>query len=207
MKKIKLTLFLILLPLTLFAETIEFRADSMSGTVSEIDTYTRLEGNAFVKTDSIELFADKIEITGTNYRTIIAKGKISGSYNEAGLTFECDSLTYDRETEIAILKGNVKMVDTENEVDLKAEFVEYNQKTEVALIQIDVEIIKEDSICTSAYATYKKNIQILELNGSPKITQKDDIFTAHEIIFNLDTEEITLIGKVQGTVTDEGDSE
>ncbi len=207
MKKTKLTFIFLFFTLSIFAETIEFKADSMSGTVSEKDNSTILEGNAFVKTNAIELHADSIEIRGTNYRTIIASGNISGVYSEEGFSFQCDSLTYDRKTEIAILKGSVKMIDTENNVDLKAEFIEYNQNTETALIQIDVEIIQDDSVCTSAFAVYRKNDQILELNGSPKITQKDDVFSAHEIIFNLETEKITLIGKVQGTVTDEGEKE
>ncbi len=188
-----------------YGETITFSANAMSGTVNDSNDYTRLSGNAFVKTDSIELRANEIEMNGEDYRYIVASGNVSGTYSEAGFTFECDSIRYDREEEIAILEGSVTMVDTENDVTLKAEFVEYNQNTEVALIQIDVEILQDESVCTAAFALYRKNMQILELSGSPKITQGEDIFQAHEIIFNLDSEEITLIGQVQGTVTEASD--
>ncbi len=185
-----------------YAETITFSANSMNGTVNDNANYTRLIGNASVTTDAMELNADEIELTGDDYRYIIASGDVSGVYSEAGFTFSCDSIRYDRETKIAILEGTVSMVDTENDVDLKAQFIEYNQTTEVALIQINVEIIQGESFCTAAFALYRKESQILELSGSPKITQGEDIFQAHEIIFNLETEEITLVGRVQGTVTD-----
>ncbi len=190
-----------------YSETITFSANAMSGTVNDNNDYTKLTGNAFVKTDSIELRANEIEMNGEDYRYIVASGSISGTYSEAGFTFECDSIRYDREEEIAILEGGVTMIDTENDVTLKAEFVEYNQNTEIALIQIDVEILQDESVCTAAFALYRKSLQVLELSGSPKITQGDDIFQAHEVVFNLDTEEITLIGKVKGTVTESSDEE
>ncbi len=190
-----------------FSETITFSANAMSGTVNDNVDYTRLSGNAFVQTESMELKASEIELNGEDYRYIEASGSISGTYSEAGFTFTCDSIRYDREEKIAILEGNVTMVDTENDVDLKAHFIEYNQNTEVALIQIDVEIVQGESVCTSAFALYRKEIQILELSGSPKIMQGDDIFQAHEIIFNLNTDEISLIGSVQGTVSDSSNSD
>ncbi len=188
-----------------FSQTITFSADSMSGTVNNTNDVTVLRGNAYVKTESIELSADEIELSGDNYRYVRATGNIEGVYSQAGFTFECDSILYDKEAEIAILEGSVSMIDTENDVNLQAEFVEYNQNTEVALIQIDVTITKDESICTSAFALYRKDIQILELSGSPKVTQAEDVFQSHEIIFNLETEEITLIGNVQGSIieTDE----
>jgi len=82
------------------------------------------------------------------------------------------------------------------------EYVEYNQATETALIQINVEITQENSVCTSAFAVYRKKIQMLELSGSPRVTESDNVFRAQEIVFNLDTKEITLDGKVSGTVID-----
>ncbi len=202
-----LIIFYIFCVKTIFSETITFSANSMSGTISDSDNYTRLSDNAVVNTDSMDLQADDIELNGEDYRYIVATGNISGTYSDAGFTFECDSLRYDRESKIAILEGNVSMVDTENDVALKAELIEYNQNTEVAVIQINVEITQDKSVCTAAFALYRKDIQILELSGSPKITQEDDIFQAHEIVFNLETEEITLIGNVQGTVIDESSDE
>lgn len=184
------------------AETINFYADSMSGSTSDNNEYTKLSGNAYIETETMELKADTIEMSGTDYRYIKATGNVNGTYTEGGFVFTCNSINYDRDTEIAVLEGMVYMDDTENDVQLEAEFIEYNQTTEIALIQIAVQILQDKSVCTAAFALYRKELQILELSGSPKIVQGDDIFQAQEIIFNLDTEEITLVGKVHGTVTD-----
>lgn len=189
------------------AETISFYANSMSGSTSDNNEYTQLSGNAYIKTDSMELRADEIEMKGTDYRYIIATGNVNGTYTDGGFAFTCNNINYDRDTEVAVLEGTVSMDDTENDVQLEAEFIEYNQKTEIALIQIAVKIVQDESICTSAFALYRKELQILELSGSPKIVQGDDIFQAQEIIFNLDTEQITLVGKVHGTVTDSKDTD
>lgn len=202
-KKLPLcALFLFTFPFFSSGETISFYSDSMSGSTSDNNEYTQLVGNAYIKTDSMELKADTIEMSGSDYRYIEAVGNVNGSYTEGGFAFTCNSINYDRETEVAVLEGAVSMDDTENDVQLEAEFIEYNQITETAHIQIGVKIVQDESVCTSTFALYRKELQILELSGSPKIVQGDDIFQAQEIVFNLDTEEITLVGKVHGTVTD-----
>ena len=43
------------------------------------------------------------------------------------------------------------------------------------------------------------------MTGNPQVVQGENTFRAQEIILNLDTDEITMDGRVQGTVTEEGD--
>ena len=188
----------------LFAQEdkILFSAQSMSGRTGKDNETTLLTGNASIKTKDLELNADSIRLSGSEYRSIQARGAVSGTYIEGGFTFSCNSLKHDRETEITVLEGAVSMFDTENDVHVRAEYIEYNQKTETALIQINVEITQEESVCKSAFALYRKKIKILELSGSPQVAEKENIFRAQEIVFNLDTKEITLDGKVSGSVTD-----
>ncbi len=50
----------------------------------------------------------------------------------------------------------------------------------------------------------EKKEQMLELNGSAKVVQDDDTFSAQAITFNMDTEEILMEGNVRGSVTDDG---
>lgn len=183
-------------------DTIVFSASSMTGSTSETNEYTRLQGGARIQTNTLDIKADSIQLSGSNYRSIIAEKNVEGADTEGGFTFTCNSLRYDRETKITVLEGAVAMHDTKNDVHVKAEYVEYNQATETALIQINVEITQEKSVCTSAFAVYRKKIQMLELSGSPRVTEGDNVFRAQEIVFNLDTKEITLDGKVSGTVID-----
>lgn len=184
------------------ATTITFSANSMKGKTGSKSESTTLNGNAWIKTDDIDIKADTIELSGEDFRNINANGNVVGDSSKDGFTFTCDSLRYDRQTEIIYLEGNVVLNDTQNDVIAKAQFIEYDQKTEIALMQIGVELKQKDSVSTAALAVYRKAQQILEMTGSPKIVQKDDTFKAQEITFNLKTEEITLDGRVRGTVTD-----
>lgn len=183
------------------AEEITFTADKMKGSTGETE-YTKLSGNAFIKTESMEIKADEIILSGKDFRFINATGNVSGKSVESEFDFSSQQMEYDRETEIAVLKGNVSMIDTKNEINASAQIIEYNQKTEVAYMQISVKLVQKDNTCTGANAIYKKKEQTLELSGTPQIIKDKDTFKANEIFMNLETEEIILDGKVRGSVTD-----
>ena len=44
--------------------------------------------------------------------------------------------------------------------------------------------------------------KLLDLSGNPKIIRDTDTFSAQEITLNMETEEITLDGKVRGSVVE-----
>lgn len=190
-----------------FAEEITFSADKMNGSTGENSEYSKLSGNAFIKTESMEIRADEIILSGKDFRFINATGNVSGKSIESEFDFSCQQMEYDRETEIAILKGNVSMIDTKNEINASAQIIEYNQKTEVAYMQINVKLVQKNNTCTGANAIYKKKEQTLELSGTPQIIKDKDNFKANEIFMNLETEEIILDGKVRGSVSDTSNGE
>ena len=187
-------------------EQIAFSAAVMSGTAGDKNSATTLKGNAKVKTENMEIAADQIELYGKDFRYIKATGSVSGKNTETKMDFSCKRLTYDRKTKVSKLEGGVEFIDVENEVKAKAGLVEYDQDKEIAVMQIQVTILQKDNVCTSAYAVYKKNEQVLELSGNPKIVQNDDTFRAQTIELDLDSQDIKLIGKVQGSVSTEDDN-
>lgn len=191
----------------LFAEKITFSADSMSGIAGDKATKTSLIGHAFVKTADMEISADEITLDGDDFRFITAVGTVSGKNTKSNMDFTCGKMSFDRTTEVALIEDTVHLVDNENNVTIDAQLIEYNQKTEIAVMQINVTLKQKDNTCTSAYAVYRKKAQMLEMSGNPKIVQGDDTFRAQEITLNLDTQEITLDGRVSGTVTDSKKSE
>lgn len=207
MKQTLLTLALLAISSLLFAENIVFKADSMSGKAGSKTDATVLKGSAFVQTETMEISADSIELNGENFRYIVATGSVSGKITESQMEFSCGKVRYDRTTKIARLEDSVHLVDTKNDVSADAQLIEYNQNTEIAVMQISVKLIQKNNTCTSAYAIYRKNDQMLEMSGNPKIVQGEDTFRAQEITLNLDSQEITLDGRVSGTVTDTKKSE
>ena len=167
--------------------------------------YTTLSGGATIKTASMEIQADTIELYGTDFRFIKAEGSVRGVQQEEGLEFSCTTMEYDREEKIALFSGNVVLQDKENEVVAKAKRIEYRELSAIAIMQVAVELTKDESLCTCAFALYRKDEKLLEMTGNPQVVQGNDSFRAQEIVFNLDTEEITLEGGVKGKVTETGE--
>lgn len=195
--------FLTLFLPSAFCEKIIFSANSMSGTVGDKSDSTTLSGEAYVLTESMEISADKITMSGKDFRFIEAEGSIIGKNMESELEFTCNRLKYDRETKIANLSDTVNLTDVKNNVTAKAQLIEYNQNTDIAVMQIDIELKQKDNTCTGVYAVYRKNDQMLELSGNAQIKQGPDTFRAQEITLNLTSQEITLDGRVKGSIVDE----
>lgn len=184
-------------------DKITFSGDSMQGRVSNEDNNnsTILSGNANIKTSSMTIEADSIELCGKDFSIIKAKGNISGTNSESELQFEADSLEYNQETKIVLLSGNVELKDLKNDVSAKAQYIEYDQNSDVAIMQVEVELTQKSNICTGAYSIYRKKEQILELTGNASVKQGEDLFRAQSIKFNMDTEEIQMEGNIRGSVT------
>lgn len=187
---------------SLFAEKIIFSANNMTGKSGDSNTTTTLSGNGYIKTESMEIQAENIELSGEDYRYIKANGNVKGKNLEANMDFTCDSLEYDRETKIAKLQGNVDLLDVENEVKAQAQMISYDQNSDIAVLQVKINLTQKDNVCSGSYAVYYKKDQILELSGNAQIKQKEDTFRAQHITLNMETQDITLGGNVKGTVTD-----
>ncbi len=185
---------------------ITFSADRMSGTSGKKNGRTSLSGNASVTVGTLEISGDTIELSGKDFRFVKASGKVSGKDEEKGFTFSADSLSYDRDTEIASFVGSAVLTDTKNEVDCSAGYISYNQKTEVAFLQVDVKLKRRRISCESGFALYRRELSLLDLTGSPQVTRGEDRFAADRISVELETEKITLDGSVTGTLKDEKES-
>lgn len=188
------------------SEKITFSGDSMQGSVaneksSKKKNYTQLSGNAFVKTSTMEIHADSIELTGDDFNKIKARGNISGVNSESELSFKAQELEYDQDTKLVVLSGDVELKDEKNDVTAKAQVIEYDQNTDVAVMQIDVELTQKQNVCSGAYSVYRKKEQTLELSGNATVKQKTDTFRAQIIKFNMETEEIEMDGNIRGSIT------
>ncbi len=185
-----------------FAEKIVFSANKMTGQAGNSNTTTNLSGNAYIKTSSMEIQADEVELSGDDYRYIKATGNVSGKNLEANMDFTCNSLEYDRTTKIAELKDNVKLIDKDNDVKADAQIIVYDQDAEIAVLQVKVNLTQKDNVCSGSYAVYYKKTQLLEISGNAQVKQNEDVFRAQYITLDMDTQDITLGGNVKGKVTE-----
>ena len=203
---IKITLLIVLININILYATkskIKFSASSMQGSIKEGQNSTSLTGNAVVMVDTMEIKADRIEIYGKDYRYLKATGAVTGEDKEKGFSFSSNFMQYDRDKEIATFFGKTELNDTKNDVKITSEHIEYNQKAETMLMQFDVKILRKEITCTSMFAMYNRKSSALNLTGRPVVTKSKDTFQAAKIAVNLDTEDISLEGRVSGNVVEE----
>jgi lipopolysaccharide export system protein LptA len=172
----------------------------MSGTRALGRETTILTGNAEVRSDSILLRADRIEIQGDDNQFIDCIGNVWGIEEDKNILFYTDRLRYDRTLKIARLEGSSTLEDRENEIVARGRFIEYDDGNEIAVFQISVRLFKEDMVCRSEYAVYNRKEKLLDMTGFPIVYKKDDEFRADKIRVDLDTDDVTMEGSVSGTI-------
>jgi len=161
---------------------------------------TILIGNAEVRSDNLLLRADRIEIHGEDKQFVECIGNVWGHEEDKDILFYTDRLRYDRRKKVARLEGNASLEDRENEVVARGRFIEYDDQNELAVFQIAVRLFKDDMVCRSEYAIYRRKEKLLDLSGFPVVYKKDDIFRADRIRVDLDTDDVIMEGSVSGTI-------
>ena len=182
---------------------ITFSADSVTASVSKNKKTTNLLGNAVIRVEALELFADKIEIFGEDYRFVYASGSVKAEDKKNNYTFTADLIKMDRKEDLVLMFGKLELNDTKNDVRITAENIEYNKNTEIMIMRFNVNITNKDIVCTAISALYNRKNSTLDLTGLPAVKKGGDEFKAAKISVNLDTEDISLDGRVSGTVHEE----
>jgi lipopolysaccharide export system protein LptA len=188
------------LALPLAAETFSFKADKMAGSRSSGRETLVLSGNAEVRSDSLLLKAERIEIQGKDNEFIDCSGNVWGLEEAKEIVFQTDRLRYDRTLKIARLEGNSTLEDRSNGVVVKSRFIEYNDTSEVGVFQVAVRLFRETIVCRSEYAVYRRADHLLDLSGFPIVFKEDDEFRAERIRVDLETEDVSMEGEVSGSV-------
>ena len=182
------------------ADTLTFRADKVSGSKALGRETTILVGNAEVRSDNLILLAERIEIQGDDNQFIICSGGVKGREEEKEIYFQADRLRYDRKLKISRLEGNSTLEDKKNKLVARGRFIEYDDQSEITVFQISVKLFKDDMVCRSEYAVYRRTEKLLDLSGFPIVYKKDDEYRADRIRVDLDTDHVTMEGAVSGTI-------
>jgi lipopolysaccharide export system protein LptA len=199
MRRILVLLLLVMTPL-LFADTFSYAGDSATTVLAEGSQHALLTGHAQVKTQDLRITADNIELFGKDFIYAQCRGNVRVVDTRRGLDLTSQELFYDRDRKVARIKGNAVMSDLKNEMVVKGGFIEDRDTEQITIVQIGVRIFKKDIVCRAEFAKYWREKKILELSGMPWVSKASDIYQAARITINLDTEDISLEGDVQGTI-------
>lgn len=188
-------------------EELRFGSDRTSISFAEGRERTFLSGNAWIRSDSMYIQAEEIELYGEDFRFAVCRGDISVTDDEQGIFLTAEQLFFDRELDISRAEGNALMEDRKNEIVVKGGFLEHRSEDDLTLIQVGVRILGEDLTTRSEFARYRRDTEILELSGLPVVFYKGDEYRATRITIDLENDEITLSRGVEGRITTDADDE
>lgn len=189
------------------AESLIFGCDQSESSFAEHNKRSTLIGNAYVRTDTLDINADQIELYGNDYRFASCSGKVSIHNTKENFLITSEKLLYDNERKEATVTGNAILKDVDNDMIIKGEYIKSFEETSITLIQIKVRIINEDLVCRSEFAEFNSDTNRLVLTGDPVVYKGDDIFKASRISINLDNNDIVMEGKVEGNISEEESSD
>jgi lipopolysaccharide export system protein LptA len=198
-----LVLFLAADPARADTQTFTYSGDSMSTVLAEGNQQALLSGHARVDTEDLRITADQILLFGKDFVYAQANGNVHVVDTKRGIDLRSQSLFYDRDRKISRITGDAVMADVKNELVVKGGFIEDRDNEKLTIVQIGVRIFKKDIVCRAEFAKYWRDKKLVELSGMPWVSRKDDVYQAARITINLDTEDISLEGDVQGTIQSE----
>jgi len=184
-------------------QTFTYAGDAMSTILAEGNQQAVLNGHARVDTEDLRITADQIRLFGKDFIYAQCSGGVHVVDSKRGIDLKSEHLFYDRDRKISRVTGDATMADVKNEMVVKGGFIEDRDPEKLTIVQIGVRILKKDLVCRAEFAKYWRDKKLLELSGMPWVSRKSDIYQAARITINLDTEEISLEGDVQGTIQSE----
>lgn len=206
--RVKLFVYIILF-VTFFvgADEYQFSGDSSFSVIREGEEETRIEGNVEILSSERQILADLIRIEGRDSKVFSGEGNVEIEDFSRDMRLEAQSFFYDEEAELLRIEGQAVLEDRESLVLVKCQRLDYDQDADVVIIQRNVRIFKDDILCRAEYAVFRRAEDILELSGSPLVYKGEDQYQADRITVNLETDEITMFGEIQGVMTTESDDD
>jgi len=181
-------------------ETITFSARRMESVIAKGTEKTVLIGAAVVTTGTLEIKADRIELSGEDYNEVFCTGTVSVFDESKGFMVRAGTLRYLRDTEIGLAQESVVLEDSKNDVLLKAEWVRFDQKESIVDARISVQILKEDFAVRAEFARYNRDDESLQLSGQTVAVSSDGTISADAMEGKTELDSMEFTGRVSGTI-------
>ena len=118
-RNIYILLLVLLINTQLFSDNITFSGDSMQADLASGRERTILTGNAYLKTEDIVIYADRIELYGDDFIFALCTDNVMVINSEKQIEITSDWLFYNREDKLFRVQGNAVMEDKENGIVIK----------------------------------------------------------------------------------------
>lgn len=183
------------------SDTITFVANRMESVIAKGKEKTILIGKAVVNTGTMEIQAERIELSGEDYNDVICTGSVVVKDEGKGFLLKAASLSYKRDAEIGLAQTTVVLEDSKNSVILKADWVRFDQKQSLVDARIGVHILKEDFAVRAEFARFNRDDESLRLSGQPVAVSADGTVQADLIEGGSTLDSLNFTGRVSGSIT------
>ncbi len=205
MRKFLALIALIVLPALLFADNITFSGGTSSIVLRDGRENVVLSGGASVTVESMEISADSITLSGDNWRYVSCSGNTTVKDESRGISIRTSSIWYDRSAERILISSWFEIDDTENEVSATGAALEYSLSDERLQLDKDVSLLKntdDNGImrCSAESVIFSRSDNTVQLRGSASVDWDGDSYEAEVISVDLDTDSISLDGRIRGTI-------
>ncbi len=205
MRKLLPILFLLLSASMLFADNITFSGGTSSIVLRNGRENVVLSDGAAVTVGSMEINADTITLSGDNWRYVSCSGNATVSDSSRGIYIRTSSIWYDRTAERILISSWFEIEDTVNEVSATGASLEYLLSDEKLQLDKDVSLLKntEDSgimRCSAESVIFSRSDNTVQLRGSASVDWDGDSYGAEVISVDLNTDSISLDGRIRGTI-------
>ena len=189
----------------LFADNITFSGGTSSVVLRDGRESVVLSDGATVKVDTMTITADTITLSGNDWRYVSCTGNASVTDESRGIAIRTSAIWYDRSEERILISSWYEIDDTENEVSATGASLEYLLDDEKLQLDKDVTLLKntEDSgimRCHAESVIFSRGENILQLRGAASVDWDGDSYAAEVISVDLDTDSISLDGRIRGTI-------
>ncbi len=203
-KKITLLVITLLTGFSLYSSSILFSGGVSSLSLKEGNKSVSLESGAKVETGSITIESDSIYLSGDDWRYVECSGNVVIKDSEKGIEIRTSSLWFDRIEETIIISSWFEIDDTSQDLYATAGSLHYDMKEEKLELGMQVRLMRisegEVMTCSSEALTYDRSNEFVSLRGKSNVLWKGDEYNADIISVDLKNNEITLSGRIRGTI-------
>lgn len=206
MRKSIITLLLVFSAAALLpaADSVIFSGGYSQVSLKEGRETLTLSGGADVTVGNINLKADEISLSGTDYNRIECTGNIVVTDTSRGLVIRSGRVLYDRSAETLLISSYSEISDSVNEMEASAGAIYYDMNAEILQLQMRVRILKntESGVlqASSENVRYDRNNENLVISGNASVKWKSDEYSAQVISIDLNNETLQLEGRIGGVV-------
>ena len=204
MRRLSFFLILLLSAASLFASSISFSGGRSSLSLKEGKEEVVLSDGAKVSVDQIRIESNKITLSGNGWMEVVCEGKTKIEDLENKIEIRTSGLWFDRTEERMIISSWFEIDDRKNEISATGNSLLFNMKTGMLTLEKDVTLLKitESGImkCKAESVILDRDNQKISLRGNASVIWNGEEYNAEAIFVDLETEEISLEGRIKGSI-------